>query len=86
MREDGGHGAVLGPLPESFDPLSLPLIVTGPRRELLAGSTLPLDFAAPHGDMMLSGCFGLLRAFADRGVVTDGRAAEGESSSTGGDG
>jgi hypothetical protein len=44
------------------------MYVTGPRRALLAGSSLPLQFAAPHGDMMLTGCFGLLRAFADRGV------------------
>ena len=44
----------------------LPLIVTGPRRDLLAGSELPAEFAAPHGDMMLTGCFGLLRAIQDR--------------------
>ena len=49
-------------------PAAVPLIVTGPRRDMLAGSSLPLPFAAPHGDMMLTGCFGLLRAFADRGV------------------
>jgi uncharacterized protein (DUF1786 family) len=62
VREDGGHGAVLG----DVDTAGLPLIVTGPRRELLAGSGLPLEFAAPHGDMMLTGCYGLLRALADR--------------------
>ena len=45
---------------------ALPLIVTGPRRDLLAGSELPAEFAAPHGDMMLTGCFGLLRALQDR--------------------
>ncbi len=28
-----------------------------------AGSRLRPHFAAPHGDMMLSGCFGLLWAF-----------------------
>jgi hypothetical protein len=44
----------------------VPLIVTGPRRELLAGSELPAEFAAPHGDMMLTGCFGLLRALRER--------------------
>ena len=31
-----------------------------------AGSSLPLEYAAPHGDMMLTGCFGLLRALRDR--------------------
>jgi uncharacterized protein (DUF1786 family) len=69
VREDGGHGAVLNADATAAGLLALPFIATGPRRELLAGSTLPLEFAAPHGDMMLTGCFGLLRAFADRGVV-----------------
>jgi len=76
VREDGGHGAVLGPLPEGLEPLSLPLIVTGPRRALLAGSELPLKFAAPHGDMMLTGCFGLLRALRERGATTGDRSAK----------
>ena len=72
VREDGGHGAVLAAEAVAGEPLlgRLPLIVTGPRREMLSGSSLPLTFAAPHGDMMLTGCFGLLRAFAGRGVVT----------------
>jgi len=62
VRGDGGHGAVLGePVPGG-----LPLIATGPRRALLEGSPLPFEFAAPHGDMMLTGCFGLLRALDDR--------------------
>lgn len=41
------------------------LAVTGPRREKLRGSSLHPYEATPHGDMMLAGCFGLLRAFAD---------------------
>jgi uncharacterized protein (DUF1786 family) len=65
VRADHGHGAVLAADAAARDPLGLPLIVTGPRRELLAGSELPLEFAAPHGDMMLTGCFGLLRALRD---------------------
>jgi hypothetical protein len=40
------------------------LAVTGPRRELLRGSALKPYEAVPHGDMMLAGCFGLLRAVA----------------------
>lgn len=40
------------------------LAVTGPRRELLRGSSLRPYEAVPHGDMMLAGCFGLLRAVA----------------------
>jgi len=40
------------------------LAVTGPRRAMLRGSALGPYFAVPHGDMMLAGCFGLLRAYA----------------------
>jgi hypothetical protein len=57
---------VLAPGAADGDPLRLPIVVTGPRRELLAGSELPVEFAAPHGDMMLTGCFGLLRALRER--------------------
>jgi uncharacterized protein (DUF1786 family) len=41
------------------------LAVTGPRREMLRGSSLQPYEATPHGDMMLAGCFGLLRALAN---------------------
>ncbi|HEY7343480.1 MAG TPA: DUF1786 family protein [Ktedonobacterales bacterium] len=64
--DDSGHGAltlashiavsVTGEMPF--------LAVTGPRRELLRGSALAPYEATPHGDMMLAGCFGLLRAVA----------------------
>lgn len=40
--------------------------VTGPQRGKLRDSSLQPYFAAPHGDMMISGCFGLIRAFAER--------------------
>jgi uncharacterized protein (DUF1786 family) len=76
VREDGGHGAVLGAEAAAVDLLTLPFIATGPRRELLAGSKLPLEFAAPHGDMMLTGCFGLLRALRERGATTADRPAK----------
>ena len=61
--DDMGHGAlelgaVAGP--------SAPLALTGPRRALLDGSRLRPHLAVPHGDMMLTGCFGLLRALAVR--------------------
>jgi uncharacterized protein (DUF1786 family) len=38
--------------------------VTGPKRARLRESRLRPYFAAPHGDMMISGCFGMLVAFA----------------------
>ncbi len=40
--------------------------VTGPQRGKLRGSRLNPYFAVPHGDMMVSGCFGLLTAFAEK--------------------
>ena len=42
------------------------LAVTGPQRRRIRHSRLRPYFAAPHGDMMLSGCFGMLCAFAHR--------------------
>lgn len=63
---DHGHGALV----YSKRPLPLPpddwgVAVVGPRRNLLRGSALRPYFAVPFGDMMLAGCFGLLRALAD---------------------
>jgi uncharacterized protein (DUF1786 family) len=56
---DRGHGCVC--LPEARDMSSFStVVVTGPRRHL--AERLGYYFAAPHGDMMLSGCFGLIRA------------------------
>ena len=57
VRADGGHGAVL----RGAVPSGLPVLVTGPNRELLAGSGLPVTFPAPYGDTMLAGPVGLVR-------------------------
>lgn len=101
VREDGGHGAVLAP--GALDGLALegwleghgagaganaaPIVVTGPRRDLLRGSGLPLEFAAPHGDMMLTGCYGLLRALRERETAGDALLAAHDSGlATRGDG
>ena len=69
--DDSGHGALTleshTPTHTSHTPTNddAPfLAVTGPRRELLRGSTLAPYEATPHGAMMLAGCFGLLRAVA----------------------
>jgi len=61
--DDMGHGAL-----EVGQASSTPemLTVIGPRRALLDGSRLQPYLAVPHGDMMLAGCFGLLRALAAR--------------------
>ncbi len=61
-----GHGAlILQSVPEPDAPLPF-LAITGPRRELLRGSVLKPYEATPHGDMMLAGNFGLLRALAEQ--------------------
>lgn len=60
-----GHGSLLlhpNPLPipkEGFG-----VVVTGPRRDLMTTSSLRPHFAVPFGDMMLTGCFGLLLGVA----------------------
>jgi uncharacterized protein (DUF1786 family) len=56
-----GHGALM--LDTKSQPLEF-LSVVGPRRGLLANSRHRPYFAAPYGNMMLAGCYGLVRAFA----------------------
>jgi uncharacterized protein (DUF1786 family) len=62
-----GHGALVLRATPGARPA---LAVTGPRRAMLHRSALWANtqsrpyFAVPHGDMMLAGCFGLLRAYA----------------------
>ena len=58
-----GHGVFYA---EGARPVAAPGIVavTGPQRGKIRGSRLQPYFATPYGDMMISGCFGLLRAFA----------------------
>jgi hypothetical protein len=64
VYRDMGHGALL--LESGRDLGSAFLAVTGPRRALLVETGLAPYLAVPHGDMMLAGCFGLLRAYAAR--------------------
>jgi uncharacterized protein (DUF1786 family) len=69
--DDNGHGAFIGPdyapgakvSGTGFDFVA----VTGPQRHLAAG--LGYYLAAPYGDMMLTGCFGLVTA--TRRVMTN---------------
>ncbi len=57
VRSRGGHGcAFLAPLPAEAEGFA-PTFVVGPRREMLRGQG---QFIAPYGDMMFSGCHGLL--------------------------
>jgi uncharacterized protein (DUF1786 family) len=68
VYDDMGHGALVyeqrpmaaaGGAPPYF------LALSGPRRGLMLGSAHQPYMAVPFGDMMISGCFGLLRALAD---------------------
>lgn len=56
---DNGHGACIGPDYLPGDGFRF-VAVTGPQRHLAAG--LGYHLAAPYGDMMLTGCFGLVAA------------------------
>ena len=59
IREEGGHGSLI--IEKGVEPF---ITVTGPRRSLLEHSKLNPYLAAPFGSMMLTGCFGLLKAAA----------------------
>ena len=61
-----GHGAlVYSNSPFDLNTPGPRVILTGPRRGMLAGSALRPYSAVPFGDMMIAGCFGLLAAAAD---------------------
>ncbi|MCZ7392740.1 MAG: DUF1786 domain-containing protein [Candidatus Methanoperedens sp.] len=58
--DDGGHGCFVR---EAIGFNKLSILITGPRRDIMRSSRLNVRFAAPFGDMMLTGCFGLLDAY-----------------------
>lgn len=62
VRAAGGHGCIMLDLPAEAEGFR-PAFILGPRRQLLAGHGV---FIAPHGDMMLAGCHGLLHGLATR--------------------
>ena len=63
---DQGHGALIyDPQPLSLEEGGFGVAVTGPRRRLMAESSLRPYYAVPFGDMMIAGCIGLLSATAD---------------------
>jgi uncharacterized protein (DUF1786 family) len=62
--DDKGHGCLTLNLPAEARGFT-PTYVLGPRRRMLAG--FDVAFPAPGGDMMLAGCFGLLKGLAMRG-------------------
>lgn len=61
-----GHGALIyDPRPYPLGDRGFDLAVTGPRRSMMRDSQLDIFYPAPFGDMMITGCFGLLAAVAD---------------------
>lgn len=65
--EDEGHGAYIESVPEEIRSI----LVTGPRREqfLRSGALKDAVAAAPGGDMMITGCLGLVEAWGGREML-----------------
>ncbi len=59
--DDGGHGCYVREA-VGFENIGS-ILVTGPNRSIMRRSHLDIRFAAPYGDMMLTGCFGLMDAY-----------------------
>jgi uncharacterized protein (DUF1786 family) len=64
---DGGHGCYVdrtgfNEINQAHRERGFHVTVIGPRRAIMRGSRLNPHFAVPGGDMMLSGCFGLIIA------------------------
>jgi uncharacterized protein (DUF1786 family) len=73
--DDDGHGALVLDAYRDASPFAF-VAVTGPNRAM--AKPLGWYFAAPHGAMMLSGCFGLVRGI--RSLNERGPALVGEAS------
>ncbi len=69
--DDGGHGCAIHPNFSRKRGYRF-IAVTGPRRSLAEG--LGFHMAAPHGNMMLTGCFGLIAALKEK-ITTEGEAS-----------
>ena len=67
VYNDMGHGALV----YDTNPLQLAtgdnwgVAISGPRRKMMNNSRFRPYFAVPYGDMMLGGCFGILRFVAE---------------------
>ncbi|WP_031485792.1 DUF1786 domain-containing protein [Maridesulfovibrio frigidus] len=64
--DDFGHGCATLDLPERAGDFS-PTYVMGPRRSILEG--YQVEFPSPGGDMMLAGCFGLIKGLQLKGKL-----------------
>lgn len=59
---DGGHGALIIDKSQGRPFLA----ITGPRQDIAKGTKVGFHPAVPHGDTMLTGCYGLIKAFGLR--------------------
>jgi uncharacterized protein (DUF1786 family) len=59
--EDDGHGMFYLKKPVGFSEIEK-VVVTGPNRNILAKTNLPVHFATPAGDVMMTGPIGLVEA------------------------
>jgi uncharacterized protein (DUF1786 family) len=64
ILSEGGHGAFLRQA-VGFSAVET-IVATGPKRKMLSGSQLPIEFGAPWGDNMMTGTVGLLEALRRR--------------------
>jgi uncharacterized protein (DUF1786 family) len=65
--DDGGHGAFIESVPDKLRST----LVTGPRRDsfLQSGALKKAVAAAPAGDMMITGCIGLMKAWSRKDML-----------------
>jgi uncharacterized protein (DUF1786 family) len=59
--QDGGHGAFYTLAPERIPDIDI-IIITGPNRAKIRKTNIEAHFAAPGGDMMMTGPIGLIKA------------------------
>jgi len=59
--KDNGHGLFFLSKPTSFSKIEI-VTTTGPNRNILAKTKFPVHFAAPAGDVMMTGPIGLVEA------------------------
>ena len=59
--EDNGHGVFYLKKPSGYSKIEK-IVVTGPNRRILEGTSLDVHFATPGGDVMMSGPIGLVEA------------------------
>ncbi|MDX1377945.1 MAG: DUF1786 domain-containing protein [Anaerolineales bacterium] len=66
--DDMGHGALMYSEDVfEFGKDDFDVVITGPRRSMFMDEpTLRPYYSVPFGDMMIAGCFGMLRALADK--------------------